>query len=297
MRKLLSRKVLSVLLVIAALPLMASYAGIANPLPNGVFLQGVLSSGTVQSMLGIPAGGSDVNLNWAASNNLNFTRGGSTQWRLDASSNFLGNGSNNTVAALTNDGNDANTTCLGGGGACTDSRGGYVKAYGNENASTGVLELSSGNVASTGVINLKTLATNRWIVNAVGDFAGDSLSGNISISRVGKGVSQSSTTGLTAAGSTLSDCLALSRVYNHFSTVAAGTGACLWSPDLSGMQVFVQNFGANDLKLYPATAGGSINSAGAGNPITLAAATDDMAICYHRGSNNWGCLVGPGKST
>ena len=205
-------------------------------------------------------------------------------------------GAQGNIVTNTTDGADSASICYSGGGACSDTRGGYIKAYGNENASTGIIDYIAGNIAG-GIHRFYTANTLRWNINAIGDFAGDSLGGNISISRVGKGVSQSSTIGLTAAGSTISDCLALSRVYNHVGTVAAGTGVCLWSPDYSGTQVYVQNFGANDLKLYPSSAGGVINSASAGAAITLAAATDDMAICYHRGSNNWGCLVGPGKST
>lgn len=264
--------------------------------PNGVYYKSYIASGTTQNLIGITAGGSDTNIDYAASNNLNITRGGSTQWRIDGSSNFLGNMSTNFIGALTNDANDANASCFSGGGSCADTRGGYVKAYGNENATTGVVDISAGNVAA-GVINFKTANSNRWIIANNGDLSGDSLSGNITISRLGKGISQSTTSSLTAAGSAIGDCLVLSRVYNVITTAAAGTGACLWSPDYSGVQILVQNRGANDMKLYPSAAGGSINGITAGNPITLATATKDVALCWHTGSNNWVCMVGPGKST
>lgn len=121
-------------------------------LPNGVFVQGLLNNGIIQDMLGTSSGGNDVNLNYAASNNLNITRAGSTQWRMDASSNILGNNSLNTIAALTNDASDANSSCLGGGGACSSIRGGSFTAYGNENiGQTGSSVIEAGNVANASI--------------------------------------------------------------------------------------------------------------------------------------------------
>lgn len=214
MRK-LNKKVLSFLLVLSALPLMASYAGLANPLPNGVFLQGITSAGAVQRLLGI-------------------------------------------------------------------------------NAATGNTVIDS--VTGSSILFQRNAVT-MWSSNPTGDLTGETTnSGNIVIQRTLKGNSQTSTTGITAAGTNLATCTGLSRVYNLVNTVAAGTGVCLWGPDYSGIMVSVQNAGANDLKLYPGAAGGAINGAGAGNGITLVAATLEVAMCWHRGSNNWTCIVGPGKS-
>lgn len=57
---------------------------------------------------------------------------------------------------------------------------------------------------------------------------------------------------LTAAGSSATDALQLSAVFNRVSTVALSTGVKL-PPAETGAMVAVANDGANSLTVYPAT--------------------------------------------
>lgn len=49
----------------------------------------------------------------------------------------------------TSDGSDTGTLAIGGGGANSSARGGVIEFYGNENASAGVVDITSGNVANS----------------------------------------------------------------------------------------------------------------------------------------------------
>jgi len=49
----------------------------------------------------------------------------------------------------TSDGSDTATLAIGGGGANSSARGSVIEFYGNENASAGVLDITSGNVANS----------------------------------------------------------------------------------------------------------------------------------------------------
>ena len=57
-------------------------------------------------------------------------------------------------------------------------------------------------------------------------------------------------TDLTATGSTSSDALALTSVFNQVSTTAASTGVMLPSTEM-GEDIVVANDGANTLTVYP----------------------------------------------
>jgi hypothetical protein len=56
--------------------------------------------------------------------------------------------------------------------------------------------------------------------------------------------------GLTAAGSTSSTALQLTKIYNTIATVASGTGVKL-PPTEEGEVIYVTNNGANPLRVYP----------------------------------------------
>lgn len=158
----LNKKVLSVLLVIAALPLMASYAGLANPLPNGVFLQGITSSGAIQRLLGIAAGTGSTVVDSPTGSSILFQRNAATQWSFDSSGNFLqGAGadevlttSGTAVRADTTDGADNKGFYFTGGGAVNTSgtRGALLETQGNEGGSVGRFLLQTGNAAGTGTV-------------------------------------------------------------------------------------------------------------------------------------------------
>jgi hypothetical protein len=58
---------------------------------------------------------------------------------------------------------------------------------------------------------------------------------------------------LTAAGTTQADAYAITTATNAFSTVAAGTGAVLYSAAVPGDSQLVFNGGANPLRVYPSS--------------------------------------------
>lgn len=95
---------------------------------------------------------------------------------------------------------------------------------------------------------------------------------------------RSVSTGLTAAGTTISDALALVSLVNVVSTAAAATGVKL--PDVSiGSTVFVQNNGANALNVFPHSSSGTLNGGSAGAAVTCAAAAGN--ICTRLTSTDW----------
>jgi len=80
----------------------------------------------------------------------------------------------NIVASGT-DGNDTGDLCITAGGACSSTRGGYLDMHGNEDAQTGIAELSAGNV-SGGVVRFNTNGATRVTVGYNGGiqfFSGD----------------------------------------------------------------------------------------------------------------------------
>lgn len=95
---------------------------------------------------------------------------------------------------------------------------------------------------------------------------------------------RSVSTALTAAGTTISDALALVSLVNVVSTTAASTGVKL--PDVSiGSTVFVQNNGANALNVFPHSSSGTLNGGSAGAAVTCAAAAGN--ICTRLTSTDW----------
>ncbi len=79
-------------------------------------------------------------------------------------------------------------------------------------------------------------------------------------------------TGLTAAGSSVSDAYEVTFARNAFSTVAAGTGAILDSDSAPGDSQLIYNGGANVLRVYPTTSA-QINNLGTNNPAFLQPST------------------------
>lgn len=92
-----------------------------------------------------------------------------------------------------------------------------------------------------------------------------------------RAINGSVATGLTAAGTTQSDALALNAGFNLLETVAASSGAVLPSCEV-GDSVEVYNAGANTATLYP-DSGSNINSLSANSGISLATST---AIKFRR---------------
>lgn len=187
------------------------------------------------------------------------------------------------ILANTEDGADTKGVCIGGGGTTAQSRGASFCAYGNEETSTaGDINIKPGSTGTTTIYGPAGVAV--FEVNSSG----------INVA-TGTSVMQAAVGALTAAGTTITDALQLSRVYNQVGTVASGTGVKLW--DQSGTPIIVQNLGANDLELYPPDADDVLNAASAGASLTLAAATDQIASCTKVTTTNWVCLIGAGPAT
>lgn len=119
---------------------------------------------------------------------------------------------------------------------------------------------------------LKVSADGSTFFNALKMLAG---SGRVAL--------KANASGLTAAGTTQGTALAITNQTNEFTTVAAGSGGILPSPE-QGEFIFVQNSGANALNVYPAT-GHSINALAANTAFSLAAAKN--AIFWAATSTKW----------
>lgn len=94
---------------------------------------------------------------------------------------------------------------------------------------------------------------------------------------------------LTAAGSTITDALALSSFVNLVGTAALGTGVKLPIDCPVGQCVYVANNGANAVKLY-AQSSQTINTSIAGATGT-SVATTQAAQCVRQSSTNWIVLL------
>lgn len=220
--------------------------------------------------------------------------------------NFIAESTTYTLLAGTLDGSDTARMAMSGGGALSSTRGGDIRLYGNEHASQpGDVSINAGGVTNgsvdlgasdaTGTITASTAGLTRLTVEADGDLALDATNGgSIVITKVSTGVSQPAATGLTAAGTTITDALQLTSVYNNVTTAAASTGVKLWNPQVGG-NVVVRNGGANNLALYPANSSGTINGGSAGAAITLTTAAKQVANCAYVATNTWFCGVSTGS--
>jgi hypothetical protein len=85
---------------------------------------------------------------------------------------------------------------------------------------------------------------------------------------------KSNAAGLSGAGTTQGTATAITKQTNEFTTVAAGTGGILPSPE-QGEFICVANAGANALSVYPAS-GHSINALAANAAFSLAAGKNAM---------------------
>jgi hypothetical protein len=293
------RRINKILIVILSVALMGSGVW-AYIKPNGTSYQGMLANGTIQDLVGTSSGGNDVTIGWAASNNLLFQRGGSEQWRIDGNAQILGGNNPSKIGSLTNDASDNFGFCVNSyNGNCLDnSRGASLELFGNEHASAGGATLQTGN--GTGTLNIGTqgtgsviLSTNnvtRWTLDSNGYLTQGALGGEIVMSRANTFLSLNGGT-IVAAGSTISDCTVIGKQINNVTTVTAGQGVCLPSPNNTGAFIIVRNGGANDMKLYPTNGSMTINGNGAGAAITLTTASKQQALCSYVAANTWICGV------
>ena len=73
---------------------------------------------------------------------------------------------------------------------------------------------------------------------------------------------------LTAAGTVLSDALALNATVNRITTCASGAGVRLFNGEL-GDELEVYNDGASQCIVYPHSSSGTINQLSAGSGVIL----------------------------
>lgn len=92
-----------------------------------------------------------------------------------------------------------------------------------------------------------------------------------------KAINGSIATGLTAAGTTISDALDLTADTNVIGTCASGAGVQVFAAELGDSQE-IYNGGANACKVYPDSTSAQFNGLGAGNSFLLATNT----MCYVR---------------
>lgn len=136
-----------------------------------------------------------------------------------------------------------------------------------------------------------------WDIASTGSITQNATNGgSIILSKASTSVAQPVVTGITAAGTTVSDATALTGVHNIVSTAAAGTGVKLWAATV-GTTITVQNLGANDLEVYPPDGSSSINGAAGGAGITLAAATDVIGVFTKVTATVWTGFVSAGVAT
>lgn len=123
----------------------------------------------------------------------------------------------------------------------------------------------------------------RYGANRDGDFYQDGNGRHIILTNASTAVAQPAATGLTAAGSSIADALALTSVYNEVTTTAASTGVKLWDAPV-GTLIYIRNGGANALNVYPHGASGILNGGSAGAAVSIAATAFAIAARVSSGA-------------
>lgn len=165
---------------------------------------------------------------------------------------------------------------------------------GSLECTTGALTI--GTVAAASTV-FKTTDLARWSLDSAGSlYQNGSNGGSLALSRANTSILVPASGSIAAAGSALADATQLVNVINGVATVGAGQGVKLWQCVGNGCFIFVKNSGASDLKVYPATASGTINGGAAGAPITLSTATKDGAIFMYVGVDTWIAIEAAGAA-
>ena len=99
-----------------------------------------------------------------------------------------------------------------------------------------------------------------------------------------KAVNGAIATGLTAAGTTIADALALTADTNVIGTCASGAGVKVASAEIGDSQE-IYNGGANSCKVYPDTTSVQFNALGNGNAFLLG--TNTTCYCRRITSTRW----------
>ena len=124
--------------------------------------------------------------------------------RIDSSGNILL--SSTLISSNTSDGSDNKSIMINGGGAASDTRGGYVIVHGNEHSSNpGITRIHAGNVGSA-EIQLYTAGSQKVTVDSSGNVGIGASSPSAKLDIVGGGTSTSPTLELISN---------TSNVFNH----------------------------------------------------------------------------------
>lgn len=92
--------------------------------------------------------------------------------------------------------------------------------------------------------------------------------------------------GLTATGTTRSDALQLTKIYNSVATAAASTGVLLPSTQM-GETIFIANSGANTIKVYPYESATTINQTS-----SASIASNYSSIFFAVSATKWYSITG-----
>lgn len=160
---------------------------------------------------------------------------------------------------------------------------GVTCAYGKEFTSSGMAQTLGSTTAHA--VNLKSNNLTRVSLESDGDLAQDATNGgNLLWTKPSTGIAVAAATGLTAAGTIITDALDLTAVFNHVTTAAASTGVQLWDAPI-GVEIIVVNSGANALNVWPHDGSGTLNGGAAGSAVSIA--TNAHAYFWRVSSTDW----------
>lgn len=137
------------------------------------------------------------------------------------------------------------------------------------------------------LLNIITNNTTKWAFNAADLIQDATNGGHLKMTKTSTALAVATANGLTAAGTTISDALALTSVFNKLSSVSASTGVKLWDAPI-GSIIYVLNQTATAVLVYPHSASGTHNGGSAGASVSIAA--NSWGIFVRQTSTNWDAM-------
>lgn len=127
----------------------------------------------------------------------------------------------------------------------------------------------------------------RFVLSAAG-LIGDATNGvSIALTKPSTGVSQPHATGISAAGSSISDATQLTAVSNRVTTVSASQGVKLWDCTINQI-ILVWNSSGTSLSVYPPNSSVSINAGTLG--ASKACAANTLMILFRNSATDFDAL-------
>lgn len=111
-----------------------------------------------------------------------------------------------------------------------------------------------------------------------------SLVGAVAFASAGQAMGQVIATGVSAAGSAITDATDLTAMITNVTTTAASTGVQLFEAPI-GAPVLIRNGGANALNVYPHSGSAAINGGSAGAAVAIAAGA--FCLCVRLSATLW----------